>query len=139
MKPRNPTPGFAVPQDSDSPTSFSPTADSTQLVADAVHLVHVDADLAQQRSAELDAVLSQMRAVAALSHQMHSLVAHHGTLLDRIDYNLEHASVSTKRAVAAIQEQADFQVAFDQKKVTLLLLVVLIIFVAIAVIMKPSR
>ena len=89
-------------------------------------------------SQEYDTILHGMRSVAALCQQMHLLVSRQGGLLDRIDYNLEHAQLRTRAAVTVIGKRGD-QHDLDKRKLVVLFLVIMIIVMATAVILKPKN
>ena len=110
---------------------------------DQLLLVHqtqfvLDSDLEGLRHQEFDRILASMRSVAQLMGDMSLMTTRQGELLDRIDYNLEHASERTKAAVQIIAERSD-QDQLDRRKLVILLLVVMIIVMLTAVILKPKK
>lgn len=91
---------------------------------------HLEAET-QRRETELRAVSSSITELATLVKDLASLVVDQGTLLDRIDYNLEDTAVSTHAAVRELRT-AD---AYSRKRQAFCLIIILSIACGILSIM----
>lgn len=91
---------------------------------------HLEAE-AQRRETELREVSSSITELATLVKDLASLVVDQGTLLDRIDYNLEDTNVSTHAAVRELR-RAD---AYSRKRQAFCLIIILSIACGILSIM----
>lgn len=92
----------------------------------------------QWRGEEYDRLLWSMRTVTEATRSMQLTVQGQGELVDRIDYNLEHAGERTGAAVRRIAVR-DASENIDRRKIVLLLLVVMIVVLTSAVIFKPKQ
>lgn len=119
--------------DSDSDTSWA-SPPQQQALCRFVH----DGEMHGRRLAELSALAESVRSVAALSRDMHLLVARQGSLVDRVDYHLENASSRTREAVRVISQRADVD-ELDRRKLVLLLLAMMIVVLSAAIIFKPHK
>lgn len=78
--------------------SFDPNTSETQLLA-----VENASALTQERTRALQQVATNVNDLATLVKDLASLVVDQGTVLDRIDYNLEEAKVDTFSAVRELR------------------------------------
>lgn len=90
----------------------------------------------REREREIEKVSDGVLQVVELLQSMHTTVVEQGTLLDRIDYNLDEASHLVSQAVVHIGRRNDRQKKFTFRHLTLLVIVLLILSVIIAIAIK---
>ncbi|RGB35608.1 t-SNARE [Rhizophagus diaphanus] len=89
-----------------------------------------------QREREIIEIAKSIHTIAEIFRELQSLVIDQGTLLDRIDYNVEQMSVNVKSAVRELDKGAQYQKKTRNRKIILLLLL-LIFGLIIILIFKP--
>jgi len=89
-----------------------------------------------QRSHEIDTIVTSISDLATIFHDLNSLVVEQGTVLDRVDYNVEQMSVDVKGALAELGTAHGYQKKGDRRKLICLLLAVITLLV-IVLIYKP--
>ncbi|CAG8492845.1 17079_t:CDS:2 [Rhizophagus irregularis] len=75
-----------------------------------------------QREREIIEIAKSIHTIAEIFRELQSLVIDQGTLLDRIDYNVEQMSVNVKSAVRELDKGAQYQKKTRNRKIILLLL-----------------
>eukprot|EP00033_Pygsuia_biforma_P003472 GCRY01003802.1.p1 GENE.GCRY01003802.1~~GCRY01003802.1.p1 ORF type:complete len:297 (-),score=40.47 GCRY01003802.1:12-902(-) len=88
--------------------------------------VDQDLHLIEERSEAVEAIARSVVEIAEIFNDLSILVIEQGTILDRIDYNLEQTAVHTEQAVSELQKASKHQKK-ARKKMCILLLLVLII------------
>jgi syntaxin 16 len=66
-------------------------------------------DLARGRNEEINKLIDTINELSHLFKQMNQLVIEQGTIVDRIDYNLESAQTSTAKAVVELRAAKKYQ------------------------------
>ncbi len=105
----------------------------------AARLVVGSEALSREQAREMDRALDSMREVVKLLQSMHLIVVEQGSLVDRIDYNLEQAARSVAQAHGHLAHTKTRQATIDNRKYLLLLLVLLIFFLLVAISAKLRR
>ncbi|CAG8603121.1 25264_t:CDS:2 [Dentiscutata erythropus] len=91
-----------------------------------------------QREHEINEIAKSIQTIAEIFNELQALVIDQGTLLDRIDYNVEQMVVNVKGATRELDRGANYQKKSRNRKIILLLL--LIIFgLIIILIFKPRK
>ncbi|GBB91548.1 hypothetical protein RclHR1_18900001 [Rhizophagus clarus] len=91
-----------------------------------------------QREREINEIAKSMHTIAEIFRELQTIVIDQGTLLDRIDYNVEQMNVNVKSAVRELDKGAQYQKKTRNRKIILLLLL-LIFGLIIILIFKPRR
>ncbi|RIA93624.1 t-SNARE [Glomus cerebriforme] len=91
-----------------------------------------------QREREINEIAKSIHTIADIFKELQTLVIDQGTLLDRIDYNVEQMSVNVKSAVKELDKGAQYQKRTRNRKIILLLLL-LIFGLIIILIFKPHH
>lgn len=90
-----------------------------------------------QRENEINQIAKSISDLATVFKDLQTFVIDQGTLLDRIDYNVENMVVSVKEAVVQLDEGAKYQKR-ARKRQCILLLILVIIGLVIILIFKPK-
>ncbi|XP_014677621.1 PREDICTED: syntaxin-16-like isoform X2 [Priapulus caudatus] len=93
--------------------------------------------LVSQREQEIALVVKSIAEVNEIFKDLAQIVADQGTVLDRIDYNIEHASESVKEGLQQLQKADKYQKK-NRKMMCILLLAVAVIVLLIILIWKKS-
>ncbi|KAI8049525.1 t-SNARE [Syncephalis plumigaleata] len=125
-----------------SPSSFDDDDDSMTnnrgaFTKDQLALVEDTEALVTQRDREIQEITRSISELADIFQELQTMVIDQGTLLDRIDYNIEQVNASTRSAVEELTKAENYQKRTG--KIKLILLLLLIIFGLILVlIFKPD-
>ncbi|GAA5910206.1 hypothetical protein JCM6882_001772 [Rhodosporidiobolus microsporus] len=92
----------------------------------------------EQRDAEIHAIAQSIADLADLFKDLSSLVIDQGTLLDRIDYNVEQMSTEVKGAVEELKTATKYQRRSGKCQI-IFLLILLILGCLIIIAYKPRR
>ncbi|RKP14806.1 t-SNARE [Piptocephalis cylindrospora] len=87
------------------------------------------------RDSEISAISRSVAELADIFHELSSLVIDQGTLLDRIDYNIEQVHTHAKRGVDELDQGLSYQKR-DTSRRFLFLIILLIAFLAIVIIVR---
>jgi len=68
-----------------------------------------DNNVLRKRDLEINNLVSSINDLSHIFKEMANLVNEQGTILDRIDYNIEHAIVNVKKANTHLKKVADDQ------------------------------
>ncbi|RHZ71109.1 hypothetical protein Glove_262g15 [Diversispora epigaea] len=91
-----------------------------------------------QREREINEIAKSINTLAEIFKDLQTLVIDHGTMLDRIDFNIEQMVFNVKSAVNELDKGGNYQKKSRNRKIILLLL--LIIFgLIIVLVFKPRR
>lgn len=63
----------------------------------------------EERNREIDAIAASIRDMAGVMKDMSQLVVEQGTILDRIDYNVEETQFRTQDAAEQLRQAERFQ------------------------------
>ncbi|RIB04114.1 t-SNARE [Gigaspora rosea] len=117
--------------DSDEERDFGFTNDQLAYVESSETMI-------SQREQEINEIAKSIQTIAGIFNELQALVIDQGTLLDRIDYNVEQMVTNVKGATRELDRGANYQKKNRNRKIILLLL--LIIFgLIIILIFKPRK
>lgn len=91
-----------------------------------------------QREREINQIAKSIQQLAEIFRDLQTLVIDQGSMLDRIDYNIEQTAVHTKAAVVELGQGARYQNKTRNRKL-ILLLVLSILLLIVILIVKPKR
>ena len=92
----------------------------------------------QQRDEEITQLTRGVYEVSTIFREMQSLIIDQGTIIDRIDYNLENTSIQLKQAHSELQRATQYQKR-SQKCKLILLLTLCVIALFFFVMLKPKH
>ncbi|KAI0016714.1 t-SNARE [Xylariomycetidae sp. FL0641] len=104
----------------------------------AQRLLHSNDAVILQREREIEDIAQGIIELADLFRDLQTMVIDQGTMLDRIDYNVERMAHDVKGAEVELVAAAGYQKKTTKRKL-ILLLVLLIAGAAIMLILKPKR
>lgn len=90
----------------------------------------------RKREEEINEIAKSIFSLAEIFKDLQTLVIDQGTVLDRIDYNIEMTVTHMKSATVELEKGTEYQKKAGKKLVILLLLVIVFAMI-IAVIFKP--
>lgn len=96
-----------------------------------------DAAIAQ-REQEIEKIAQGVIDLSAIFQELNSMVIDQGSLLDRIDYNVERTAEHTREAEKELRVATGYQKRSTKRKV-MLLLILLVVGVFILLLVKPKR
>lgn len=134
----SPLPGsYADPslQESDADRSFS---QSTLQAASQQKLLHSNDTAIAQREREIEEIAQGIIALSDLFRDLQTMVIDQGTMLDRIDYNVERMNEDVKGADQELKVASGYQRKTTKRKI-ILLLILLIVGLFIILLIKPKR
>lgn len=122
-------------QESDADRSFS----QSTLQATAQHkLMHSNDAVIAQREREIEDIAQGIIELSDLFRDLQNMVIDQGTMLDRIDYNVERMNTDVKGAEKELKVASGYQRKTTKRKIILLL--ILIIFgLFILLMIKPKK
>lgn len=135
-----PIPGYTDPSllESDADRSFSQStlqATSQQKLKMAGGLNDA---VISQREREIEEIAQGIIDLADLFRDLQTMVIDQGTLLDRIDYNVERTNVDVKAAEKELVVASGYQKKTTKRKI-ILLLILLIVGMIILLVLKPKK
>lgn len=133
-----PQPGsFTDPslQESDADRSFS---QSTLHAASQQRLLHSNDATVAQREREIEDIAQGIIELSDLFRDLQTMIIDQGTMLDRIDYNVERMNADVKGADKELKVASGYQRRTTKRKIILLLLLI-IIGMIILLIIKPKK
>lgn len=92
-----------------------------------------------ERMREIQRIARSVEELATMFSELSTLIVHQGTLLDRIDHNMEQALESSKKGVAELVQAEKYQKSARPIKCMLLLMVLIIICVIIIIAKMASK
>ncbi|KAK5995846.1 t-SNARE affecting a late Golgi compartment protein 2 [Cladobotryum mycophilum] len=137
-RPNSPFPGsFTDPslQESDADRSYS---QSTLKVAMQQKTLHSNDTAIAQREREIEEIAQGIIELSDLFRDLQNMIIDQGTMLDRIDYNVERMNTDVKAADKELTIAQGYQKRNIKRKVILLLLI-LIAGLIILLVIKPKR
>ncbi|TQV99154.1 hypothetical protein V2A60_004648 [Cordyceps javanica] len=133
----SPAPGSYIDrsvQESDADRSFS---QSTLQIAQQRQLTSNDATIAQ-REREIEDIAQGIIELSDLFRDLQNMVIDQGTMLDRIDYNVERMHTDVKGAEVELKVASGYQRKTTKRKI-ILLLIILVAGLFIVLLVKPRR
>ena len=121
--------------ESDVDRSFS---QSTLQAATHQKLMHSNDAAISQREREIEEIAQGIIELADIFRDLQGMVIDQGTMLDRIDYNVERMATDVKEADKELTVAVGYQKRTTKRKIILLLLL-LIAGVIILLIVKPKK
>lgn len=120
--------------ESEADKSFS---QSTLQQTSMKHLRSNDAAI-EQREREINGIAEGIIELADIFKNLQTMVIDQGTMLDRIDYNVENMAVEVKGAQKELVTATNYQRKYTKRKI-LFLLLLLVIGMFILLLVKPKR
>ncbi|KAI9281558.1 t-SNARE [Sporodiniella umbellata] len=91
-----------------------------------------------QREREINQIAKSIHQLAEIFRDLQTLVIDQGSMLDRIDYNIEQTNLQVKEAVVELDRGAKYQNKTRKRKLMLLLILVILLLIVILLV-KPRR
>lgn len=91
----------------------------------------VYAEIDRQRDEEINKLVASINGLTALYREMANLVLEQGTLIDRIDYNIDRAADSTQKGVEQLRKAEERQTSRCADRCIQILVGVIIVFAVI--------
>jgi syntaxin 16 len=101
-------------------------------------LLHSNDAVILQREREIEAIAQGIIGLADLFRDLQTMVIDQGTMLDRIDYNVERMAVDVKEADKELKVASGYQ-RRGTKRLIILLLILVIIGLIVLLALKPKR
>lgn len=129
--------GYSDPSllESDADRSFS---QSTLQATDHQKLLHSNDAAILQREREIEDIAQSIIELSDLFRDLQTMVIDQGTMLDRIDYNVERMATDVKAADKELVVASGYQRKTIKRKIILLLLLIIAAMI-ILVAIKPKR
>lgn len=121
--------------ESDADRSFS---QSTLQAASQQKMLHSNDAVIAQREQEIEDIAQGIIELADLFRDLQTMVIDQGTMLDRIDYNVERIHTDVKGAEREVKVASGYQRRSTKRKI-MLLLVLLVAGLFILLLVKPKR
>lgn len=122
-------------QESDADRSFS---QSTLQAASHQKLLHTNDAAIAQREREIEDIAQGIIELSDIFRDLQNMVIDQGTMLDRIDYNVEHMYEDVKGADEELKVASGYQKR-TTKRCIILLLIIVIVGLFILLLMKPRK
>jgi syntaxin 16 len=136
--PSTPQPGsYFEPslQDSDADRSFS---QSTLQAASQQKLLHSNDAAIAQREREIEDIAQGIIELSDLFRDLQTMIIDQGTMLDRIDYNVERMTTDVKAADKELNVASGYQRKTTKRKI-ILLLILIVAGLFILLLIKPKK
>ncbi|KAI8375288.1 t-SNARE [Choanephora cucurbitarum] len=91
-----------------------------------------------QREREVNQIAKSIHQLAEIFRDLQTLVIDQGSILDRIDYNIEQTNLQVKEAVVELDKGSRYQNKTRKRKLMLLLILVIMLLIVILIV-KPKR
>src|SRR4051812_27773135 len=121
--------------ESDADRSFS---QSTLQATSHQKLLHSNDAIISQREKEIEDIAQGIIELADLFRDLQTMVIDQGTMLDRIDYNVERMATDVKEADKELKVAEGYQKKTTKRKIIFLLLLI-IAGMIILLVLKPRR
>lgn len=105
------------------------------MTQDQIEQIMLNTDMVNERTKEFERIMTSIKNLHEMFKDLNTLIAEQGTVLDRIDYNMEVTVTRLKKANVELKSAAEMQKA-GTFKLCLLFLVVLIIGFLLALFFK---
>ncbi|KAL6716827.1 t-SNARE affecting a late Golgi compartment protein 2 [Lecanora helva] len=143
--------GLSTPIESSSAPSQNPYTDPSMMESEAdksfsqsmlqqtsVKRFNTNDAAIAQREREINDIAQGIIELAEIFKELQNMVIDQGTMLDRIDYNVENMAVNVKEADKELNVATNYQRKYTKRKI-LFLLFLLVIGMIIILIVKPKR
>ena len=129
--------GYTDPSvlESDADRSFS---QSTLQASSHQKLLHSNDQAISQREREIEDIAQGIIELADLFRDLQTMVIDQGTMLDRIDYNVERMATDVKEADKELKVAEGYQKKTTKRKIIFLLLLIIAAMIILLVI-KPKK
>lgn len=137
-RPTTPQPGsYLEPslQESDADRTFS---QSTLQAATQQRVLHSNDAVIAQREREIEDIAQGIIELSDLFRDLQTMVIDQGTVLDRIDYNVERMNTDVKGAERELKVASGYQKKTTKRKIILLLLLI-VAGLFILLLIKPKK
>ncbi|CAO3609521.1 unnamed protein product [Cunninghamella echinulata] len=91
-----------------------------------------------QREREINQIAKSIHQLAEIFRDLQTMVIDQGTILDRIDYNIEQTTIQVKDAVVQLDKGSKYQSKTRKRKLILLLILIILLLIVILVV-KQKR
>ncbi|XP_046544127.1 syntaxin-16-like [Haliotis rubra] len=105
--------------------------------ADQILLVEDNTNIVQTREKEVSQIVRSIMDLNEIFKDLSSMIVDQGSLLDRIDYNIEHSSVAVEKGLQQLQKAEKYQKK-NRKMYIIIILAVIITFLVIILIAVKS-
>jgi syntaxin 16 len=122
-------------QESDADRSFS---QSTLQATAQLRITHSNDAVIAQREREIEDIAQGIIELSDLFRDLQNMVIDQGTMLDRIDYNVERMNTDVKGADKELKVASGYQRKSTKRKIILLLLLI-VVGLFILLMIKPKR
>lgn len=122
-------------QESDADRTFS---QSTLQAATKQKMLHSNDAAIAQREREIEDIAQGIIELSDLFRDLQTMVIDQGTMLDRIDYNVERMNTDVKGAEKELKVASGYQRKSIKRKI-ILLLIILIAGLIILLVIKPKK
>ncbi|CEP11567.1 hypothetical protein [Parasitella parasitica] len=95
-------------------------------------------EMIDQREREVNQIAKSIHQLAEIFRDLQTLVIDQGSMLDRIDYNIEQTNVQVKDAVVQLDKGARYQNKTRKRKLMLLLILIIMLLIVILIV-KPKK
>jgi syntaxin 16 len=112
-------------------------ADDTGFTAFQEQILDETEAMVNQRDEEITRIAKSIEELAAIFKELAVLVIDQGTILDRIDYNMEQVLENTKEGIVQLNKAEDYQKSALPVK-CIIALVVLIMIMLLAMVLKHT-
>lgn len=129
--------GYTDPSllESDADRSFS---QSTLQATSQQKMLHSNDAAIMQREREIEEIAQGIIDLSDLFRDLQTMVIDQGTMLDRIDYNVERMATDVKAAEKEIKVASGYQRKTTKRKI-ILLLILIIVGMIILLVIKPKK
>jgi len=120
---------FQIEDDVDDDTNFDVTFTDRQKMA-----LKGTEDVVTQREADILKIAKSINELAMIFKDLSTLVIEQGTILDRIDYNIEQVQHNTDQAIVDLTKASKTQKSYRNKLCMLLLCIAILIMIVAAIV-----
>ncbi|KAI3649561.1 hypothetical protein MP228_005193 [Amoeboaphelidium protococcarum] len=103
-----------------------------------MELINRQSDAISQREKQIEDIAKSIMQLAEIFRDMQTLVIDQGTILDRIDYNIEQVKTNIEPAFQELQKAEQYQKS-GKVKYCIIFLILLIVILLIVVMFKPKK
>ncbi|KAI8976086.1 t-SNARE [Pilobolus umbonatus] len=91
-----------------------------------------------QREKEINQIAKSIHQLAEIFRDLQTLVIDQGSVLDRIDYNIEQTNIQVKEAVVELDKGSHYQNKTRKRKLMLLLILIIMLLIVVLIV-KPKK
>ncbi|KAJ1978817.1 Integral membrane protein SED5 [Dimargaris verticillata] len=120
----------------DEPTAIDPNLERSfnfDLTDEQIQMMQSNDNAIHEREREINEIAKSIATVAQVFKDMQTMVIDQGTLLDRIDYNVEQVVVHVKKANEELDEGYRIQKRGTSQKFVIILLIIIAVLVVILI------